>query len=222
MSETRSAHLIAGQAPFDPETYFVGKELTTNWISRNYQLWADVLAPRREEPLRILEIGSWEGRSALFFLNYLPRASIVCVDTFAGSVEHRSWPLWRRLWQLTGIERRFDRNLAPFAERVQKRKEDSLVALGRLAIEGRRFDLVFIDGSHLAIDVYRDGLLAWPLVSAGGIVIFDDYQRKLGPEKDLPHVGIDAFLEAVKGGYEELFRGHQIIVRKRSLTFSGP
>src|ERR1700747_2099628 len=129
VSETRSAHLIAGQAPFDPETYFVGKELTTNWISRNHQLWADVLAPRREEPLRILEIGSWEGRSALFFLNYLPRASIVCVDTFAGSVEHRSWPLWRRVWQLTGIERRFDRNLAPFGERVQKRKEDSLVAL---------------------------------------------------------------------------------------------
>ncbi|HXW30548.1 MAG TPA: class I SAM-dependent methyltransferase [Xanthobacteraceae bacterium] len=201
---------------FDPESYFAGKELTTNWISRNYRLWAETLAPLRQEPLRILEIGSWEGRSALFFLNYLPRASIVCVDTFAGSIEHRSWPLWRRLRQLRGIEKRFDRNLAPFGQRVEKRKEKSLAALGKLAIERRRFELVFIDGSHLAIDVYRDGLLAWPLLSADGIVIFDDYQRQLGPAQDLPHVGIDTFLEVIRGDYEELFRGHEIIVRKRS------
>ena len=98
---------------------------------------------------------------------------------------------------------------------MQKRKEDSLVALGQLGIEGRRFDLVYVDGSHLAIDVYRDGVLAWALVPPGGIVIFDDYQRKLGPEKDLPGVGIDAFLETVKENYDELFRDHQIVIRKR-------
>jgi hypothetical protein len=206
--------MMQGGVSFDPNAYFVGKELTTNWTSRNYHLWADILAPRREQPLRILEIGSWEGRSALFFLNFLPRASIICVDTFAGSIEHRAWPLSQRELQLGGIERRFDNNLAPFADRVQKRKEDSLDALGKLGLEGQRFDLVYIDGSHLAIDVYRDGVLAWVLVAPGGIIIFDDYQRKLGPERDLPKVGIDAFLTTVKERYEELFRGHQIILRK--------
>src|SRR5205085_11035594 len=114
----------------------------TNWGLQHHQLWAEILAPRREEPLRILEIGSWEGQSALFFLNHLPRASIVCVDTFAGSVEHRAWPRWQRESQLSSIEQRFDLNLAAFADRVQKRKEDSLVALGKLGIEGQRFDLV--------------------------------------------------------------------------------
>src|SRR5205085_9399750 len=132
---------MQGDAAFDPESCFVGKELTTNWTSRNYQLWADILAPRREVPRQILEIGSWEGRSALFFLNYLPHASIVCVDTFAGSIEHRAWPLAQQESQLSGIEKRFDNNLAPFTDRVQKRKEDSLVALSQLGIEGRRFDL---------------------------------------------------------------------------------
>lgn len=205
---------MQGEGSFDPESYFAGKELTTNWTSRNYQLWADILAPRREEPLRILEIGSWEGRSALFFLNYLPHASIVCVDTFAGSIEHRAWPWSQRIRQLKSIEQRFDRNLAPFAHRVQKLKEESLVAVGTLGLEGRRFDLVYVDGSHLAIDVYRDGVGAWPLVAPGGIVMFDDYQRKLGPESDLPRVGIDAFLETVKDHYQELFRGHQLIIRK--------
>jgi hypothetical protein len=212
--------LMECQFNFDPEAYFVGKELTTNWTSRNYQLWAETLAPRRKEPLRILEIGSWEGRSALFFMNYLPNASIVCVDTFAGALEHRSWPIWQRIWQLRGIERRFDRNLLEFGGRVQKRKQDSLVALGELGIEGRQFDLIYIDGSHLAIDVYRDGMLAWPLATPGCVLIFDDYQRKRGPQSDWPGIGIDAFLDAVKGSYEELFRCHQIVIRKTLNLFS--
>jgi predicted O-methyltransferase YrrM len=202
------------QAEESFETYFAGAELTTDWTSRNYRLWASLLASRRHEPLRLLEIGSWEGRSALFFLNYLPQATIVCVDTFAGSIEHRSWPLWQRWTQLRRIEQRFDRNLAPFGARVEKLKADSRVALGRLGLARRRFDVVYLDGSHLAVDVYRDAVLSWPLVVRGGLLIFDDYQRKLGPAHDLPAVGIDAFLEAHKGGYEELFRGHQIAIRK--------
>jgi predicted O-methyltransferase YrrM len=206
--------MMQSEETFNSDSYFEGKQLTTNWGLRHHQLWAEILAPRRAEPLRILEIGSWEGRSALFFLNYLPHSTIVCVDTFAGSIEHRAWPLAQREAQLSGIEKRFDHNLAPFADRVQKRKEDSLVALGKLGIEGQRFDLVYVDGSHLALDVYRDAVLAWPLVAGGGIVIFDDYERKQGSERDWPQVGIDAFLETAKQGYEELSRGRQIVIRK--------
>jgi predicted O-methyltransferase YrrM len=202
------------QNPASFETYFVSKEFTTNWAVEHYHLWATILAPWQEEPIRILEIGSWEGRSALFFLNYLRYSSIVCVDTFAGSIEHRAWPVAQKNAQLSGIERRFDSNLAQFVGRVEKRKEESLVALGTLGIERRQFDLIYVDGSHLAIDVYRDGVLAWPLVVPGGIMIFDDYQRKQGPETDWPHVGIDAFLDATKGCYEELHRGRQIAIRK--------
>jgi hypothetical protein len=97
---------------------------------------------------------------------------------------------------------------------VHKIKAESIAALGELGLAGKRFDLVYIDGSHLAIDVYRDAVLSWPMVDMGGFVVFDDYQRKQGPAKDLPSVGIDAFLSAVNGEYEEVFRGHQIAIRK--------
>jgi hypothetical protein len=150
----------------------------------------------------------------LFFLNYLSRCKIVCVDTFKGSWEHQAWPLEQRILQLEPIERRFDANLAAFADRVEKHKEDSLVALGKLALAQRRFDLVYIDGSHLALDVYRDGVLAWPLVVPGGVIIFDDYIFPMGLESDRPNVGIDAFLATVENRYVELSRGHQIIIRK--------
>jgi predicted O-methyltransferase YrrM len=199
---------------FDPESCFAGKTLTTDWTSRNYQSWIDILAPLRDQPLSILEIGSWEGRSALFFLNYLPRSKILCIDTFKGSSEHRAWSLNRRIFQLWHIERRFDANLAPFEGRVEKCKETSLVALGSLGLAQRRFDLVYIDGSHFALDVYRDGVLAWPLVAPGGIVILDDYIYPVGPERDRPDFGIDAFLATVKDRHIELARGHQIIIQR--------
>jgi len=206
--------MMEGEVSFNSRAYFLGKEFTTTWGLRHHSSWARILAPRREYPMRILEIGSWEGRSALFFLNYLPNSKIVCVDTFEGSIEHRAWPTWQREAQLRGVEKRFDRNLAPFADRVEKRKEDSLTALGQLGIEGKRFDLVYIDGSHLAVDVYRDGVLAWPLVASRGIVIFDDYERMVGPKQDWPQVGVDAFLGTVKEEHEELSRGRQIVIQK--------
>ena len=36
----------------------------------------------------ILEIGSYEGRSAIYFLQIFPNAKITCVDTWSGSDEH--------------------------------------------------------------------------------------------------------------------------------------
>jgi predicted O-methyltransferase YrrM len=199
---------------FKPELCFEGKSLTTDWTSKYLVTWMGILAPLRDASLSILEVGSWEGRSALFFLNFLPHSKIVCVDTFEGSSEHHGWPLERRLSQLSGIERRFDQNIAEFAGRVEKYKENSLLALGRLGLANRRFDLIYIDGSHLAVDVYRDGVLAWPLLVPGGILIFDDYIFPVGPEHEQPHVGIDAFLGTIKNRYIELVRGHQIIVSK--------
>lgn len=198
------------------ERFFSGARLTTNWAARNYQQWATLLAPLREQPLRLVEVGSWEGRSALFFLNFLPNAKIVCIDTFAGSIEHRQWPWWRRWWQLDGIERRFDGNLAPFGARVEKMKADSRTALATLKLADRSFDFIYIDGSHLAADVYSDAVLAWQILAEGGLMVFDDYRRMQGPAHALPSVGIDAFLRSVAGEFDGVFRNFQVAIRKRA------
>ncbi len=170
------------------DAYYIDKSFTTDWTSLNFPIWKVVLHPLREKPVRILEIGSWEGRSALFFLNFLSHSSIVCVDTFAGAHEHRSWSFWRRFRQLKRIEERFDRNLAPFGTRLEKRKENSLDALGQLGLERRAFELIYIDGSHAPIDVYRDGLLAWPLLTSQGLLIFDDYLKTRSGDQIWPEL----------------------------------
>jgi hypothetical protein len=192
--------------------WYRGKEFTTDWTSEHYTLWRRVLSPLREQPLRILEIGSWEGRSALFFLNFFPRATITCIDTFMGGSEHREHPDW--MHELSGIERRFDNNLAPFRDRIEKLKCLSQEGLHRLAEQQRRYDLAYIDGSHAPDDVAADSTGVWPLVEPGGVIIWDDY--KWGMEhgnNQRPQSAIDTFLSKQK--YRLLAKRNQVIVEKR-------
>lgn len=190
-----------------------GRTFSTDWAAHHFFMWAELLQGLRTRPVRILEVGSWEGRSALYFLNYLPLSRIVCIDPFSGNVEHHEDPYFAALALKT--EGQFDRNLAAFGERVEKRKGTSTDILPELGIAGRRFDLAYIDGSHLAADVYRDAVLTWSLMETGGIVIFDDYAWELmEEERDRPKLGIDAFLETIRGAYRELHRSWQIAIEK--------
>ena len=75
---------------------------------------------------------------------------IVCIDTFAGGVEHQiAGPF---VAEVPLIEQRFDRNLAAFADRVENIRSVSVPALQRLAAERRQFDLAYIDGSHMSCE----------------------------------------------------------------------
>jgi predicted O-methyltransferase YrrM len=189
------------------------KTFSTDWAGNHFFLWAELLDPLRDKPARILEIGSWEGRSALFFLNYLPLSRVVCVDPFEGNVEHQLDPHFQQL--VTKTEAQFDSNLAAFAARVEKIKGSSTTVLPTLGVSGRRFDLAYIDGSHLAADVYSDAVLTWPMIEPGGIVIFDDYEWELmDHEHERPRLGIDAFLAAFSGEYRELHRAYQLVIAK--------
>src|SRR3979490_2737282 len=60
-------------------SWYEGKTFATDWTTWHFPNWLKWLAPYRDRKVRVLEIGSWEGRSALFFLNYLPLARLVCV-----------------------------------------------------------------------------------------------------------------------------------------------
>lgn len=190
-----------------------GRTFNTDWAANHFFSWAVLLKDLRCKPARILEIGSWEGRSALFFLNYLPQSRIVCIDPFEGSAEHHIDPYFAELAR--NSEAQFDRNLAAFGGRVEKMKGSSTEVLPSLGVAGSRFDLAYIDGSHRAADVYRDAVLTWPLMAGGGIVVFDDYEWSiLDTDEEAPKPGIDAFLAAHQGQYRELVRDYQIAIRK--------
>ncbi|MEA2929885.1 MAG: hypothetical protein QOG38_2313 [Hyphomicrobiales bacterium] len=193
------------------DAWFRHARFTTDWTTHHFATWESILRDRRGRISDALEIGAWEGRSAIFWLNYFPACRVTCIDTFAGSAEHHL----AFAGHVGEIEQRFDANVAPFGSRVQKLKAKSQDALPLLAIEGRQFDFVYLDGSHRAVDVYADACLVWPMVRRGGVLLFDDYTwTDLPDERDRPKLGIDTFLRANAGSSRELHRALQILIEK--------
>jgi predicted O-methyltransferase YrrM len=192
---------------FRCRTWFRDKEFTSDWCSGNFTQWRRVFSPLRDEPLRILEIGSWEGRSAIFFLNFFAKATITCIDTFGGGSDHKAE-------QASRIEERFDRNLAAFSNRVEKIKGLSRQALDGL-VQQRHYDLAYIDGSHERDDVMADSLGVWSMLNPGGSIIWDDYRwgRNIPPEHR-PQPAIDKFLREREDEYRLLSKGYQIIIER--------
>lgn len=47
-------------------------------------------------------------------------------------------------------------------------------------LNGRRFDLIFVDGDHTAIGARRDLEDGWRLLEAGGVLVMDDTITELG------------------------------------------
>jgi predicted O-methyltransferase YrrM len=197
----------------DYSAWFIGKDFSTDWSSKIFSVFVLSLSERRDKIVNVLEIGSWEGRSTIFFLNFFRHCKVTAIDTFAGSPEHIENPAWAKF--VPDCEWRFDANLAEYGPRVEKIKARSCEALARLAIDLRRFDFIYVDGSHHSTDVYTDAAMAWPMLVRCGIIVFDDYGwTMMQTAAERPKLGVDAFLAGQDGQYRELYRGYVMIVEK--------
>jgi predicted O-methyltransferase YrrM len=171
----------------------------------------------RVDPVRILEVGSWEGRSTLFFLTYFTQSHLTAVDSwdFSGDQDSGDHQYNATLDSLSS-EARFDGNLAPYVGRLTKRKGSSLHVLPQLLDEEQKFDVIYVDGSHFADDVLTDGINAWRLLKQGGIMIFDDLLWACYPRaRANPAWAINLFLKYHKGEYNVLNAFYQIILQKK-------
>jgi hypothetical protein len=175
----------------DYQAWYAGKDFSNDWLGSNIVHWFPALEGRRRDYVTILEIGSWEGRSAIAFLNILPKAVITCVDTF-------------------------DRNTAPYRHRVRKIKARSPAAMDALVRDGEQFDIVYVDGSHRRDDVLADSIMAWRLLKVGGTMIWDDLRFRLDWEPSERPADAIALFSAMFGScMSEVHRGWQLIVSKR-------
>lgn len=173
-------------------------------------IWTRKLAPLAAKSLDILEIGSFEGASAIRFLTILPRSTVTCVDPFTGdALGGDSYN-----GDVATIETRFDGNTAPFGSRVRKLKSRSVPALEALARAEARFDIIYIDGSHVRDDILVDSLLAWPLLADQGLLMWDDYRGgSTWPKAQRPKRAIETFL-SLHPDHELVHVGYQLFARK--------
>ena len=184
------------------------------WFDVNIVPWSATFSRifDRADPVRILEIGSWEGRSTLFLMTYFRRGHLTAVDTWGGCDEYE----YNATSDVEDLETRFDCNVSSCGSRITKRKGTSQLVLPQLLDEQKKFDLVYVDGSHHADDVLTDAVTAWRLLNTGGVLIFDDFLWNYYPRwRANPAWAINLFMKYCAGQYRILSTSYQIILQKK-------
>jgi predicted O-methyltransferase YrrM len=205
-------HVAEVRAAF--EAHAVQGQFKELWFDMNIVPWCVTFSRifNRADAVRILEIGSWEGRSTLFLLTYFTQGHLTAVDTWAGGDEYQ----YNATPDLRDLEVRFDGNLAPCVARLTKRKGSSRHVLPQLLDEQQKFDVIYVDGSHFADDVLTDGIIAWRLLKQGGVLIFDDVLSPFYLRAQAnPAWAIKLFLKYHEGEYNILNAGYQVILQKK-------
>lgn len=152
------------------------------------------------EPTRFLEVGSWEGRSACWFLDTYPNATITCIDTFEGSPEHHAASL-----DVENIRRRFLKNTERFGDRVRLVEGKSSVRL--FGLEPESYDVAYVDGSHEEDDALSDVVMSFLLLKPGGVLLVDDYSNPAFPGI---RRAVDKFASSFAGRVRSVFCGYQV------------
>lgn len=213
------------------------KEFTKDWFEHNVPHLTQWLAPFAGRPgLRVLEIGSFEGRSTNWFAENILTAGgqIDCIDLFESSATHGDF------------HARFRANTAAHRHMIREFPGHSFDGLRR--VEGP-YDIVYVDGWHSAFGALADGVMAWPLLKVGGVMVFDDYlwfppemgepvkpswlrrhwirlttgkswyraerdKRIASAKTETPKLGVDGMLATLEGYYEVIGVSNQLAIRK--------
>ncbi|GAB4542836.1 MAG: hypothetical protein Tsb0014_35940 [Pleurocapsa sp.] len=174
-------------------------QFTRDWFTHNIAIWEQHLAEFKNVPhLHILEIGSFEGMATCWLLDHIlsqPSSTITCID-----------PQFQPNFALNIAKT----NSAPQVTRLEG---NSHQILPTLSVD--YYQIIYIDGCHLADHVQKDAELSWNLLQVGGLMIFDDYEWSdpQVPQQD-PKLGINKFLNSTQGHWEILVQGYQLIIRK--------
>lgn len=179
-----------------------------DWFADNEAPVAAALQPLVGQPVHGLEIGSFEGRSACWFFDNVlthPDSTLTCIDPFIGSTDLSA------SYDFAVIKSHFLHNVAPFGNRCVWYGFKSTDALRTM--NDKRFDFVYVDGSHEMWDALADIVGAFRVTKQGGYIICDDYHWH--PEySSRPAVAIDAALQCFAPLITVLHKGHCVIFRK--------
>jgi hypothetical protein len=190
-----------------------GFEFTYDTVTNNIPFAAPLLqdfADARAGQIRYLEIGAYEGRNIAFMDWLLPeRLAITAVDPWFDDLLNPD-P------QYHGIEARFRQNVQlTKVAALRTLKGFSCVELPKLLAAGERFDLVYVDGSHTAVDVLIDLCFCANLVEVGGMMILDDYWHDVS---DIGGPGVkqavDRFLGVFRRSFEVAAAYRQVALVK--------
>tara|TARA_R110000803_G_scaffold7048_1_gene22779 strand:- start:34 stop:642 length:609 start_codon:yes stop_codon:yes gene_type:complete len=184
----------------------------------------DIINFNKETPLDFLEIGSFEGKSTIYWLEtYLKNknSTITCVDPWTSYSQNsntlNSYGKENQEWDFTNNYKTFTNNIkiSNFIDKVVVKKGYSHDVLPKLITEKKLYDLVFIDGNHTSPSVLTDSINSFYLTKSSGIIIFDDYMWGDINSNNSPKPAIDCFISIFQSYIDVLFTGYRIVIKKK-------
>jgi len=183
---------------------------TQNWFTHKIPVWTQLLQEFKGKPdVSYLEIGTFEGRSALWLLENIlssPTAKITIIDAF----EENTYKTFTSNINLSGEANKFKILSGLSTEKLKELPSNSI-------------DLAYIDGSGKGIVMLSDLVNTWNLLKVNGVIICSRYALdahlrealELQPHDPGPFEAIDAFLKLYKPYIKILaFEENQVIFRK--------
>ena len=169
------------------KNFLVSKKTTSDYFSLNAYYW-DLIINKNFNTFSYLEIGSWEGNSALYILENFKTKKVVCVDI---------WDLYEDSYKNESFKRfeNFQSNLLSYKDRYSFFKNTSDIFFQD---NNEKFDIIYIDGWHEAPQVYKDICNSWNCLNKDGIIICDDYfygDIKSNLNINLPADSINRFIQ---------------------------
>jgi predicted O-methyltransferase YrrM len=160
----------------------------------------------KPQPYRVLEIGSFEGLSSVFFAEHLltdPASSMICVDPFL-NIEDND----HKAYFANNEEANFDYNISicPNANKIDVRK---ITSDEFFKTNTKTFNFIYIDGCHECDFINRDMENSFAALEPGGIMWMDDYCGGDGIQMKRT---MDAFLD--KYQCTVIHRGYQLAIQK--------
>jgi predicted O-methyltransferase YrrM len=159
----------------------------------------------------ILEIGAFEGRSTLFFLDYLEgdNSRLDTIDPFV--LNDPTCPVYSNLYDV------YIRNVSqhPNYNKLILHKDFSQNVLPKMLLDTIRYDYILIDGSHISKDVILDAVLSFNLLKPGGIIFFDDYGSNYrADDPNWTSMAVNAFTNIFQNDMSIIHSGYHLVVRK--------
>jgi predicted O-methyltransferase YrrM len=178
---------------------------TTDWFNSNIPIWKRYLNKLKSKPLTFLELGTFEGRSAIWVLENIlthPDSRLYVVDHWKFVGDHNKNPY-----------KTFLQNIKPYKNKVVICKGYTKVMLRKF--QKIEFDFIYIDANRHSQNVLEDAVLSFPLLKPNGLLIFDDYTNNKEHDINCPKPGIDAFLNTYANEIKVLYTKWQVVIKKR-------
>ena len=186
------------------QIFLKNKRITNDYFSMhsyNFFKYLNFL----EGNFNYLEIGTYEGNSAMFVANTFPKSKVYCVDNWNKTEEYGDQ-------NFDIVEKNFDYNTSSF-KNILKFKNNSDDFFKK---NNTLFEVVYIDGYHRDFQVLKDCRNAWKILKKNGLLICDDYIWNFYKNiKENPCYSINKFIDEIKNENKVLeVSKSQIFIKK--------